>query len=296
MREFFNYRINRYGDETQVVFFSYPMKRGSFDVSSNNITSQQSIKVDKQSLSDVTLFENQIKGYNNQYRSYLRSKQMLYEYSRSNNWDWFVTLTTSPDIMSLRGLDRYDENIVVKNVLKHFANYRNDYPDFKYLFVPELHKDGAVHFHGLISGLPKDQLQRVKGGIYKLNRYEKAFGMSNLTRVKDSKRVAAYITKYITKDLIPKNKNWQPDPEPTDCPWGDAVPDLPEDYERLQKFYKHRYYVSRNCKKSEPEYYDFGGDLGQFIMEHCAGSVVMHCKSVSFGDEYINYVQLKECL
>lgn len=295
MREKFNFRVNRYGDETQIVFFSQSMTRGSFDYENDNFTSKQSVKVDKQSLSDTSLFETQVRGYNNQYRSFLRSKQTLYDYSRSNSWEWFCTFTTSPNILKYKGINRYDENIVLKSILRFFAHFKERYaPDLMYVLIPELHKDGAVHLHGLLSNLPKEQLTRVKGGIYKLDRYDRGFGYSNIQRVKDSKRVAAYITKYITKDLLPpKFQTAFPDPDPSGCPWGPAVPDLPEDYEKLRRFYKHKYYVSKNVKKSEPEYFYYDGDLGHFIKEFFPDDTVQHCKAVPFGDEWINYIQIK---
>ena len=35
-----------------------------------------------------------------------------------------------------------------------FNNYRNRYsPDFRYIVIPEFHKNGAVHFHGMVRGI-----------------------------------------------------------------------------------------------------------------------------------------------
>lgn len=299
MRQSFNFRINRYGNETQIVFFSKPMLRGSFDYEDNQQNSfdnQQPIAVDQQSLSDTSIYQAQVRGYNNQYRSYIRSKQMLYDYARSNDWEWFCTFTTSHNILKYKGINRYDEKTVLQSIMRFFKNFKYRYAnDLKYVLIPELHEDGAVHLHGLFSGIPKEEVTRVKGGIYALDRYEKAFGYSNLQRVKNSKRVSSYITKYITKDLWSgRTCQAEPDPDAGECPWGKSVPDLPEDYLKKAAFYKHKYYVSEGLKKSDPEYYSFDGGLAEFIKQYFPEASVQHCKSVPFGDEFINYIQLKE--
>ena len=71
---------------------------------------------------------------------------MVYNYSLANDWDWFVTLTFDP-----QKVDRYNYSDCAKK-LKNFIDVtRRKCPGLKYLFVPELHKDGAFHFHGLIA-------------------------------------------------------------------------------------------------------------------------------------------------
>lgn len=82
-----------------------------------------------------------------------RSKTMLYNYARSNEWDYFITLTFNKD-----KIDRYDYKVVSQAVRKWLDNTKRKYaPNLKYLLVPELHtlKKGettpAWHFHGLIS-------------------------------------------------------------------------------------------------------------------------------------------------
>lgn len=77
-----------------------------------------------------------------------RSKKQIYYLARSNVWEWFVTLT-----LDGKKIDRYDFENASKKVRKWFENIkRRKAPDLYYLIVPEQHKDGAWHFHGLLGG------------------------------------------------------------------------------------------------------------------------------------------------
>lgn len=81
-----------------------------------------------------------------------RAKSLIFEYAFCNSWDYFITLTISPD-----KFDRYSLNSYVKALGKFINNYNTNYHSkIFYLLIPEQHKDGAWHMHGLISGiLPK---------------------------------------------------------------------------------------------------------------------------------------------
>lgn len=103
-------------------------------------------------------------------------------------------------------VDRYDYAACYE-FLKLFC--RNLYYTYGclYLFVPELHEDGAYHFHGLIQGdLPVVEAINPKTGdplmvkgaqIYNIPIWKAGF--SNASRVKSSKAISSYIAKYITK-------------------------------------------------------------------------------------------------
>ena len=67
-----------------------------------------------------------------------RTKQKVYQYARSNYWDWFVTFTFSPD-----KVDRFSYDACVKLLSKWLNNVRRDAPDVRYIIVPEQHKSGA---------------------------------------------------------------------------------------------------------------------------------------------------------
>lgn len=87
----------------------------------------------------------------------------------------------------------------------------------KYSIVPEQHKDGSWHFHGLVNGLPECELHqfvigdkmgkkiadKVKKGetVYNWLSYSEKFGFCSLEPIKDIERCGVYITKYLTKDI-----------------------------------------------------------------------------------------------
>lgn len=132
-----------------------------------------------------------------------RAKQKIYELARSNDWEYFLTLTFAED--------RYNYEKLTKRLSVWISNIKRDYaPDMKYIFVPELHKDGALHFHGIVSDIGKlplvDSGLKDKNGniIYNIDCYK--MGFTTATKVTDSGRVASYMTKYITKDLMSYSK------------------------------------------------------------------------------------------
>ena len=143
-----------------------------------------------------------------------RSIQTIYKYAQANRWEYFVTLTFKRDV----DVNVYDYSDCVKKLTKWLNNQRRKCPDLKYLFVPEMHKDGAFHFHGLIAnadGLTYSDSGRVAIGnkaykrtkenqhfptIYNLDNWK--YGFSTATAVVSSCKSASYICKYITKDLI----------------------------------------------------------------------------------------------
>lgn len=75
--------------------------------------------------------------------SRIRAKAAVRDIALCNQFDYFFTFTLSSEFVN-----RYDPVEVGKKVqtfLKN-ASYRKN---FQYVCVPELHKDGAIHFHGL---------------------------------------------------------------------------------------------------------------------------------------------------
>ena len=74
-----------------------------------------------------------------------------------------------------------------------------------YLVVPEQHKDGAFHFHGLFSGIDylpftfSGKLDKQGRPIYNIGSYK--WGFTTATKVGDSAKASSYLCKYVTKDL-----------------------------------------------------------------------------------------------
>lgn len=137
------------------------------------------------------------------YVSVNRSKNKIFYYARSNDWKngYFVTLTLNPE-----KVDSLDYKSSVECV-KKFLNYLRSYDSSIYaLIVPEKHKSGRFHFHGLIHG-DISQLLRYSGHIEKgsmIYNFVKGwkYGFSNVTKVQNTLAVEKYICKYTTKDLL----------------------------------------------------------------------------------------------
>lgn len=133
-------------------------------------------------------------------RSARRSKNAIYEYAYSNQWQYFVTLTFNGEL-----IDRYDYDVCTEKLSKWFNNCKRSCKDMRYLFVPEMHKDGAWHFHGLISHC--DGLEFVDSGktddkgrkIFNVGKYK--FGWSTATEITTQEQACTYLTKYTTKEL-----------------------------------------------------------------------------------------------
>lgn len=152
-----------------------------------------------------------------QQKSLSRTISKIYDYANSCNWHWFVTFTFSDG-----KVNRYDFDSVSKYMTNWLNNMRKKYcPNMKYVLVPELHKDGAWHFHGLFAdcdGLNFVPAVNLKKGskyygqplkqkgqqIYSIKRF-KCF--SSCTKIRDTKKASSYITKYITKEVVANTSN-----------------------------------------------------------------------------------------
>ena len=142
-----------------------------------------------------------------------RAKNTVEDIARGNRWEFFVTLTFDG-----KKVDRYDYDACARVVKLWCDCLRHRYPGVRYLLVPEKHKDGAYHFHGLISGADlrlvparnakTGRLMRTKGTnqqIYNMP-LEYKYGLTTVTKVRDTGASSMYITKYIGKAFgeVPK--------------------------------------------------------------------------------------------
>lgn len=174
-------------------------------------------------------------------KSMKRTKDKVYDYANANSWEWFCTFTFNQE-----KVNRSDFSEVSKKFSKWLEHMRQRYcADMKYLVVPEKHKDGSYHFHGLFSnckelnfvpalnqeefyqGKPNKYFGQplIRNGVqvYDMKRFR--LGFSDCTQVRDTKKVAAYILKYITKEMIA---------------------DVPN---------RKRYWISRNLEKPKEQVY-----------------------------------------
>ena len=133
--------------------------------------------------------------------SYNRSIQTVADLIHANEWDWFFTLTFDE-----RKVDRYDYQKCCDNIM-HFTNLLR-ISGIRYIIVPEKHKDGAWHFHGILQGISPDQLYTNSNGYLSFKQYK--YGFTSLDAVRDTHRAGTYILKYMVKGYnyldIPKGK------------------------------------------------------------------------------------------
>lgn len=196
-----------------------------------------------------------------------RTKNKIYEYARANKWDYFITYTLDP-----RKTDRYDYDVCSAQVSKFFRNikYRKA-KNMKYLLVPELHKDGAYHFHALVAdadGLTfvdsghKDKKGRI---VYNLKDY--TLGFTTATKITDTFRVSNYLTQYITENLcstLPGKKRY----------WATRNLDKPEiekiyyaNKKELYQYYKSIKKLAMHSKKIDIEVDDYKNEINIFELK-----------------------------
>lgn len=139
-----------------------------------------------------------------------RAKSRIYEIALCNEWSHFMTGT-----LDSNKYDRYNLPVFQKDLSVFIMNQRRiaSAPDLKYLIIPEQHKDGAWHFHGLFSGLNPSMLsdfgpdvpKKIRSRYRNYHAYSKKFGFCSVGEIKNKEAVAAYITKYISKDMAKTN-------------------------------------------------------------------------------------------
>lgn len=141
-------------------------------------------------------------------RSLSRAREGVKDIAYANDWELFITVT-----FDQVKVDRYNFDDVVKKYSQMLKNLKQRHcPNLEYLMVPELHKDGAYHFHGLLRGIDglklvearnfkNNRLLKDKGGKQIYNMPQFKLGLNTATYVVDSGKSASYLVKYITKDL-----------------------------------------------------------------------------------------------
>lgn len=149
-----------------------------------------------------------------------RAKDKIFEIAACNDWSYMVTFTLDKE-----KVNRYNADEIIKPFGKWLDNMVQR-RGLRALIVPEHHKDGAIHFHGLVN----DSLKMVHSGNYKIKGEKKTVKLSTLRKrgkkpndsdvqdvfnVTDYKlghstavmldgnttAVSFYMTKYATKEL-----------------------------------------------------------------------------------------------
>ncbi len=203
----------------------------------------------------------------NERRSISRTRQMIYEYSRSVCWEWFITFTFNAE-----KVDRYDFDVCSKIVRQWLHNQRRNASDLQYLIVPEYHKDRAIHFHGLLANTGNmkftDSGKRQRGvKVYNMSSW--ANGWTTATKVKNIHSVSKYIGKYITKELCIATKG------------------------------KNRYFASNNLPKPETSTFLLSdNEFDDFLqtLKNSLGTEIMHISKPRAKGAFVDvdYYELQE--
>lgn len=136
-------------------------------------------------------------------RGAARARKELFRCALCNpDLDTFLTFTQSPELVA----DRYDYKEAVHR-LGVWLDNRVRRRGLKYIFVPELHQDGAIHWHGLCNGGALrlvDSGHKDRGGEVIYNVEDWRFGFTTATRVRDHGAACRYVAKYISKQMDAK--------------------------------------------------------------------------------------------
>lgn len=133
-----------------------------------------------------------------QRRAARRARKQLFELCACNNLDLFFTLTLDKE-----RIDRYDYKTIVRR-FGQWADNRVRRRGLRYVAVPELHKDGAVHFHGLCNSeacrLVDSGRTDKKSGQAVFNLPDWNLGFTTAIYIYGAPGAAAqYVAKYVTK-------------------------------------------------------------------------------------------------
>ena len=133
-----------------------------------------------------------------QRRAARRARKQLFELCACNDLNLFFTLTLDKE-----KIDRYDYKTVVRR-FGQWADNRVRRKGLRYVAVPELHRDGAVHFHGLCNAascrLVDSGKTDKKSGQKVYNLADWNLGFTTAIYVYGARDAAAhYVAKYVTK-------------------------------------------------------------------------------------------------
>lgn len=129
------------------------------------------------------------------YMNLVRTRNQIQDYCLSNDFNMFWTLTF--------GTNR-DSDQACFNRLSNWLKYmKKKHGLFDYIFIPERHADGCLHFHGVtgnFKGAIIDSGKKDKGNVI-YNCSDWNHGFSTITMIRNRHKTASYITKYVTKSL-----------------------------------------------------------------------------------------------
>lgn len=138
-------------------------------------------------------------------RARRRAASAVRDLALCNDFRWFVTLT-----LDQQRIDRYDMGAIMRKVNGWLDNAVRR-QGLRYVLVPELHKDGAVHFHGFFSDslAAVDSGHKDSGGHAVFNLPLWKFGFTAAIELYGSYHSAVgYVCKYVRKQSAKIGGRW----------------------------------------------------------------------------------------
>lgn len=145
-----------------------------------------------------------------EYENMQRARAVVWDLARANTFEYWLTLTFSEKHVE----NRYDYKCC-SEAMKKFTKFLGTY-HCRWLLVPDQHEDGAIHFHGLISGplkltrainphTGKPLFDKHGRPCYNIDNYK--FGFTSAVPLDGSDAVVGYLASYYTKNrkmIVPK--------------------------------------------------------------------------------------------
>ena len=139
-------------------------------------------------------------------RSMDRAKKNIRDIALCSGFSHFVTLTIAKEKM-----DRYNYSAMICKINRWLSNCVQRHA-FAYVLVPELHKDGAIHFHGFVKGeitFAEANVTTQNGQkIFNLKNWKFGFSACMEIPADDYEKIVNYVRKYITKDTVKIGGRW----------------------------------------------------------------------------------------
>lgn len=128
-----------------------------------------------------------------------RDKVFDIAYLNADDWIWFITFTLDKE-----KINRYDSAEVSK-YMRNWLSNQVKRKGLKYLIVPELHKDRAIHLHGFLNDcdfnfVDSGYFDKENRLIYNVNDWR--LGFTTAIELDEQKvNLCKYMVKYVTKDV-----------------------------------------------------------------------------------------------
>lgn len=203
--------LKYYNTTNHQIAFSYNTKiktyqNGEEKVTHHSYSSLKGLPSTKKKSGGLTEEEKEYQRYKNLYKSKQNIIDLAYENSLDSPWEYFVTLTFDD-----KKVDAKNYDYVVEKLTSWLDVIRRRNTSMRYILVPELHKSGRVHFHGIFKNVPNWVLKEAKykngalikkNGIQIYNLLNYKLGFTTISKVQNMEAVSVYISKYMTKELI----------------------------------------------------------------------------------------------